>query len=367
MKTAVLTSLNEGYSAKISQQSIEHDADQQLVVDHLDALRERLISRPRRSFKERLGLTSTTTVGAQGLYMWGGVGRGKTFLMDLFYDALPLEAKRRVHFHRFMLEVHAHLHELRFQADPIAAVAARLTDQAQVLALDEFFVLDIGDAMILSGLLHELFQRAMVLVSTSNVAPDKLYWKGLQRQRFLPAIELINTQMQVIEIGGTTDYRRKRQPRAKVYFIPSDEHAEDALYSKFVRLCNNSPCTPGVITVNGREIQTRACADAVAWFDFEALCVGPRSKADYAVLSRRFHTILISQIPQLSADDENTVRRFIELVDELYDRRVKVVAAAATTPELLYRGKRQRQDFERLVSRMHEFATWDYLNLTHRP
>ena len=357
------------YAAQRATKSITGDPGQRIVLEQLDALHEAVLANRRLSLRQRLSLARDRYPhdGNRGLYLWGGVGRGKTFLMDLFHDSIPFEAKRRVHFHRFMLELHDHLHQLRLQSDPMTAVVDRLVGDCRVLSLDEFFVSDIGDAMMLSSVLQELFARGTVLVTTSNIAPDELYRRGLQRQRFLPAIALIHSHMTVLELPGTLDHRRQTMQQAPVYFTPDDQHANDALYSQFLRVSRGSPCSAGPIDINGRPIASRGHGEGVGWFDFNALCEGHRSKADYVILSKRFHTLLITGIPVLGADEDDATRRLIELIDELYDRRVNVIVSAAAPAESLYQGKRLQLDFQRLISRMHEFASWDYIALTHRP
>ena len=357
------------YAAQRATESITGDPGQRIVLEQLDALHEAVLANRRLSLRQRLSLTRDRHPhnGNRGLYLWGGVGRGKTFLMDLFHDSIPFEEKRRVHFHRFMLELHDHLHQLRLQSDPMTAVVDRLVGDCRVLSLDEFFVSDIGDAMMLSSVLQELFVRGTVLVTTSNIAPDELYRRGLQRQRFLPAIALIHSHMTVLELPGTLDHRRQTMQQAPVYFTPDDQHANDALYSQFVRVSRGSPCSAGPIEINGRPIASRGHGEGVGWFDFNALCEGHRSKADYVILSKRFHTLLITGIPVLGADEDDATRRLIELIDELYDRRVNVIVSAAAPAESLYQGKRLQLEFQRLISRMHEFASWDYIALTHRP
>jgi cell division protein ZapE len=304
---------------------------------------------------------------AKGLYLWGDVGRGKTFLMDLFYKSLPKVAKRRVHFHRFMLEIHRSLAERRGERDPLQRVARKIAMESRVLCLDEFFVADIGDAMILSGLLHGLVDYGVVLVVTSNTPPQDLYADGLHRERFQPAIDLLCRATVIHHLEGPTDYRLRQLDRAVVYHVPNGELADQKLHETLTQIAGNGVLLDSVIEINDREIPVRAQAEGVLWFDFRSLCDGPRSKADYVEISRLNHTLIISDIPQMGAADDDMARRFIELVDELYDRRVNVIVSAESAPNALYTGMRMARGFDRTISRLHEFQSTDYLASAHRP
>ena len=301
-----------------------------------------------------------------GLYLWGDVGRGKTYLMDLFHETLPVVAKRRFHFHRFMQRVHADLRTLQGRTDPLKTVAEGFAADARVLCFDEFFVSDIGDAMILGELLKHLFERRVTLVATSNVAPARLYENGLQRRRFLPAIDLIERHTDVVHVGGDTDYRLQVFKRTDVY--RTDGRTEDLLDS-FRALCHADPAEDAEVIINDRPIRARFCAEDAVWFDFDALCRGPRSQNDYIELARLFSTVVVAGVPLFNAEaeSENAARRFISLVDEFYDRNVKVLFSAVAPVDALYDGSLLRMEFERTKSRIVEMQSDAYLRRMHRP
>jgi cell division protein ZapE len=302
----------------------------------------------------------------RGIYLWGAVGRGKTMLMDLFVESLPPETALRVHFHRFMLDVHAQLRSLGERRDPLDDVAAQLARKARVLCLDEFQVEDIGDAMILANLLRALFRAGVALVTTSNAPPGELYRDGLQRARFLPAISLLERHCQVREIVSPHDWRLRALTRAPVYLTPPGASAERALAALFDGLARGPVQEGGTLEINERAIPVRrACAQA-AWFDFDALCEGPRGSADYIELARAFPAILISGVPQFTPLREDAARRFIQMVDELYDRRVKLALSAAVPAVELYDGTRLRAAFSRATSRLIEMQSAQYLAEPHR-
>ena len=302
----------------------------------------------------------------QGIYLWGPVGRGKTMLMDLLVESLPSGLARRVHFHRFMLDVHALLRTLGERRDPLREVAAQLARKARVLCLDEFQVEDIGDAMILANLLRALFREGVALVTTSNTPPRDLYRDGLQRARFLPAIALLERHCRVLELASPHDWRLRALTRARVYLTPLSEQAGHALAALFDDLARGPVQEGGTLELNDRAIPVRrACAQA-AWFDFDALCEGPRGSADYIELARAYPAILISGVPQFTPLREDAARRFIQLVDELYDRRVKLALTAAVPAVELYDGARLRAAFARTASRLIEMQSAQYLAEPHR-
>ncbi|HLS83254.1 MAG TPA: cell division protein ZapE [Arenimonas sp.] len=304
----------------------------------------------------------------QGLYLWGSVGRGKTFLTDLLAENLGGLPRRRWHFHRFMVEVHARIQALPDDtADTVAVVADGLADTLRLLVLDEFIVNDIADAMILGRLLERLFERGVVLVTTSNIAPSGLYRDGLQRQRFLPAIALLEKHCRVLHLDGPEDYRLRQLTRAETYLTPLGPEAEQALAEHFARLAADCPQEAGPLQVNGRPIPVRALAEGIAWFDFTALCEGPRSAADFVEIARDFHTVLLSGVPLMDTQADNAARRFIHLVDELYDRNVNLLLSAAAEPLWLYGGEKLRQEFERTASRLVEMRSAEYMAREHRP
>ncbi len=303
----------------------------------------------------------------RGLYLWGGVGRGKTFLVDLFFEHLPITGKRRVHFHRFMGEVHGRLRALGERPDPLLDIAADLAADLRVLCLDEFFVSDIGDAMILGRLLEALFARGVSLVTTSNTVPAQLYRDGLQRARFLPAIALIERHCVVHRMASDNDYRLRTLTQAPVYHHPLDAAAARALEDFYERLTQDTVRDGAPLTINDREIATVDCCDGVAWFDFAALCEGPRSVADYIEIARDFHTVLLAGVPRFGPADDNAARRFVHLVDEFYDRNVNLILSAAAPLAELYRGDKLAHEFQRTGSRLIEMQSEAYLAREHKP
>ena len=307
----------------------------------------------------------------RGLYLWGGVGRGKTFLVDLFYAGLPIAKKRRTHFHRFMRDVHARLRDHAGQADPLAAIAREWRDRLRVLVLDEFFVTDIGDAMLLGRLLDRLLAEGVVLVTTSNIAPSGLYAGGLQRARFLPAIALVERACAVVHLDSPQDYRLRALTRSPVYRAPLDAQSDAWLETRWHELGGDSNVVDGRhrdagIEVDGRRIPVRARCKGMAWFDFDALCEGPRGAGDYIEIAREFHTVLLGGIPVMDARRDDAARRFVTLVDELYDRHVNLVCTADAPPEALYTGERLAGAFERCASRLVEMRSAEYLAAEHR-
>jgi len=300
-----------------------------------------------------------------GVYLWGGVGRGKTFLMDLFFETLDYDGKRRVHFHRFMKDVHQRLAALGDIRDPLDTVAADLAGDARVLCFDEFFVGDIGDAMILGRLLDGLFSRGVTLVATSNTAPGDLYRDGLQRERFVPAIAALERHTRVVEIEGDTDYRLRLLRHAGTYLTPDGTGARERLLAVFRESASSRIEEAAVLEINGRDIPVQRCAKGIAWFEFADICDGPRSQGDYIEIARWYPTIIVSGVPQLDAAHEDQARRFIALVDEFYDRRVKLILSAERPAPLLYTGKRLGFEFERTVSRLLEMQSREYLHLPH--
>jgi cell division protein ZapE len=291
-----------------------------------------------------------------GVYLWGAVGRGKSFLMDSFYLCLPLVRKRRVHFHHFMREIHREMHLLKGAEDPIAEVAARSARRYRLVCFDEFHVSDIADAMILGRFLQHVLERGVVFCMTSNYHPDALYPNGLQRERFLPAIELIKSRLDVIEVDNGTDYRRLKMERLKVYHIGS----EAGFPAIFEELRDVEP-ERHPLDVDGRSISYRKRAGGLVWFDFQVLCGGARSYADYVDLARRFHTVMLSGVPRMSATNADAARRFTWLVDVFYDDRVNLVVSAEAEPGQLFTEGEGSAEFQRTVSRLHEMQSIQYL------
>jgi cell division protein ZapE len=294
----------------------------------------------------------------KGVYLWGAVGRGKSFLMDSFYLTVPLVRKRRVHFHHFMREIHRELNELKGSEDPIAAVAERTARRYRLICFDEFHVSDIADAMILGRFLDQVIERGVVFCMTSNYAPDGLYPNGLQRERFLPAIELIKDKLDVLHVDNGTDYRRLKMERLKVYHTgPRAEGELEAIFQDLKDVEEEKH----PLDVEGRNIPYRKRAGGLVWFDFQALCVGPRSYADYVDLARRFHTVMLSGVPRMSAKQADAARRFTWLVDVFYDDRVNLVVGAEAEPEQLFLEGEHSAEFQRTVSRLHEMQSVQYL------
>jgi cell division protein ZapE len=300
----------------------------------------------------------------RGVYLWGGVGRGKSFLMDSFYATVPIRRKTRVHFHAFMRDVHASLAALKDEPDPLAKVAAQIARRFRLLCFDEFHVNDIADAMILGRLLDGLFDNGVVLVATSNYPPDGLWPNGLLRERFLPAIELIKQRLDVVEVDAGVDYRLRTLERVEAFYVPAGATAEAAMAKAFESM-RGGPDEDTQVVLDGRPVAARRRAGSVVWFDFRALCDGPRSQRDYLELARRFAVVLVSDIPRMGASEADQARRFTWLIDILYDHRVKLVASAEAPPEALYPEGPNAHEYPRTASRLAEMRTRDYMALAH--
>jgi cell division protein ZapE len=340
------------------------DPQQELVIIALDKLwhalqrqrNPRLLGRIRRNRPEYI----------QGLYIWGTVGRGKTWLMDLFFENLPVKRKQRVHFHRFMQRIHQSLSDLGNVRDPLPRIAADWARNCSVLCLDEFFVSDIADAMLLGGLFENLFQQGVTLVTTSNIAPDDLYMNGLQRAKFLPAIELIKQNTRVLELSGGTDYRLRNLEQSEIFHFPLDVAADSVMTESFNRMAAECELDHD-LQINGRNFHARRRGDGIIWFDFEELCVQPRGSIDFIEIARTFNTVMLSNMPRLAEADSNATRRFITLVDEFYDRNVKLLISADAPIKELYEGKVLGFEFQRTVSRLTEMQSHEYLARPHLP
>lgn len=353
------------YQALVDNDSLQSDAEQRRVAGLLQDIHEQLIRRgPRLLDRIRKRYPPIT-----GMYLHGSVGRGKTMLMDLLAESLQAAEIPvwRIHFHRFMDGVHDRLHRLRDQRNPLTTVGRGIAERGRVLCFDEFHVSDIADAMILGGLLDQLFSRGVTLVTTSNTEPRNLYADGLQRERFVPAIEAIENHCRVVGLDSPEDYRLRELVRHPVYHHPADERAETELEEEFRGLAAGEQVSRDALKLRGRRVQPRQRAGSVIWFDFDTLCQGARASGDYIELARRFGTVVVSDIPQLTEADNNAVRRFVHLVDECYDRSVKLIISAAVPPEKLYTGKKLTEPFERTISRLIEMQSRDYLALPHRP
>ena len=356
---------SDRYRELIDARALTPDAAQAAVVGRLDRLHAQLAGR-RKAARWRRLVPFLRPRSIDGLYLWGGVGRGKTMLMDLFFECLPEDRRMRAHFHRFMYMVHERLADLVGTPDPLQAIADEVAARADVLCFDEFFVTDIGDAMLLGELLTGLVERGVTFVATSNVPPSGLYENGLQRRRFLPAIELLERHCEVYHLDAEVDYRLRVLERAEIYHAPLDAAAEQSLLESFAALAMGVTPEPSTLCIHGREIPVRAVAEDVAWFDFSALCEGPRSQNDYIEIARVYHAVLVSDLPIFTADNEDAARRFVSLVDEFYDRAVKLIVSAAAPPTELYRGQRLTFEFTRTASRLIEMQAHDYLARTHK-
>lgn len=358
--------IREAYEDSLRREGHGRDTAQEAIVALLADLQQRLLVRRPRGLRRLLGRRNANdTPSTRGLYIWGSVGRGKTFLMDLFFETLAIEQKKRIHFHRMMHEVHERLNSLGAVEDPLDEVAEGIAQDIRVLCFDEFFVSDIGDAMILDRFLGGLFRRGVTLVTTSNSKPDDLYRDGLQRQRFLPAIEMLKTHTRVVLMDGEVDYRLRLLRQAGTYLSPDDAAAHVKLQHFFNESASSQITRDHLLDINGRGIRTLQCARGIAWFDFADICDGPRSQNDYIEIARWYPAVIVSGVPQLHGELENQARRFIALVDEFYDRRVKLIVSAATAVDSIYSGERLTVEFDRTVSRLVEMQSTDYLASPH--
>ena len=361
------------YEKDLEREEFVEDSAQRHAVQKLDDLHARLEQADREQ-RERGVLArvwrrwrAPEEAPLTGLYLWGGVGRGKTYLVDTFHDCLSFDRKMRVHFHRFMQRVHAELRELEGEINPLEKVADRLAGEARILCFDEFFVSDITDAMILAGLMEALFERGVTLVATSNIVPDDLYKDGLQRQRFLPAIDLIKRYTEVVNVDAGVDYRLRALQQAELYHHPLDDEANASLLRSFEALAPEPGKAWERLEINGRFLSSRWVADDVVWFEFAELCDGPRSQNDYIELARIYHAVLLGNVPQMTSAMEDQARRFINLVDEFYDRNVKMVISAEVPLLELYTGERLAFEFQRTCSRLQEMQSHEYLARSHKP
>lgn len=359
------------YQRSIEQGKLSPDLAQLNAIRHLDALSQKLLANqaPTNWFQR---VFKPTKQPPRGYYLWGGVGTGKTILMDMFYQSLPQGLGQRIHFHRFMQLVHDRKNQIKDQQDPLGMVVANFAAQIKVLCLDEFSVTDITDAMILSGLLEHFFKQGVVLVTTSNTKINNLYQDGFQRHRFLPAIALLKKHTIALHVDNGNDYRMAYLQDA-IFRMPSGQQANLELAKCFNQLLGkanesvpaNGNSNANVMTIFGRDIEIVAADCGVVWLEFQSLCQTNRSKYDYIEIARQYHTILLANIPQLDAARDNAARRFIELVDELYDRNVNLIVSSAHSPENLYIGKKLAEPFKRTASRLIEMRSREYLSQPH--
>jgi cell division protein ZapE len=363
------------YRALVHAGTWQRDPAQELAAEMLQILSTRLTHyapSKRKSWAERLGFKQQIDV-RQGMYIYGAVGRGKSALMDLFFNGAPIEHKRRVHFHAFMLDVHARIHvqrqrikEGKAKTDPIPPVAAEIAEEAVLLCFDEFQVHDPADAMILSRLFSEMFERGVVVVATSNRAPDDLYLGGLNRELFLPFIDLLKTQVEVLALDSAKDYRLARLKAMPVYFSPLGSDTKTMLDEAFTNLTNGTDAAPQTLEVQGRMIIVPAAAAGIARFTFDELCRQPLGVADYIEIARQFHTLILSGIPVMAAEHRNEAKRFINLIDILYEHGVNLICSAERSPDQLYIEGHGAFEFARATSRLMEMQSEEYLAAEHQ-
>jgi cell division protein ZapE len=355
------------YAQELSKRGFAADSSQLAALRHLERLRAELAEAAAAPLGKRLlrGLTSNGSA-PKGVYLWGGVGRGKTWLMDLFHASLTLTAKRRTHFYRFMQEVHADLKRLKGMQSPLDGVADKIAKKARVICFDELFVSDIADAMILAGLFNALLKRGVALVFTSNVKPKDLYKNGLQRDRFAPTIALIEKHCDVVAVDGGVDYRLRQLTAAPIYLASGDAGTQKKLEQLFDDLSDDDVETDHTITVHNRKIKVVRESENVIWFEFAALCEGPRSPADYVAIASEYQSVIIANVPVFDDSADNPARRFISVIDEFYDRCVNVIVSAAAQPQDLYKGEKLKFEFQRTASRLAEMQSKEYLARAHR-
>jgi cell division protein ZapE len=370
-------SFRDHYQALVSSGAIEPDAAQAEAAEAFARLEQRLASYKPLRKQGLLGRLFTDKNGGspRGLYIHGEVGRGKTMLMDLFFQHSSVAHKRRAHFHEFMAEVHERIYGFRqniargeiADGDVIALTAASIFDEAWLLCFDEFHVTDIADAMILGRLFAKLFELGTVVVATSNVAPDDLYKGGLNRALFLPFIAQIEAHMDVLQLNARTDFRLEKLAGVKMWLVPADAHADAALDRAWTKMTGNAKCKPRDISIKGRLLHVPCSADGVARFSFAELCESPLAASDYLRLARDYHTIIVDRIPVMDYDERNAAKRFIALIDTLYDNAVKLMASAAAEPQSLYLATEgdEANEFKRTVSRLIEMSSECYLALPH--
>ena len=359
-----MSSVREAYQAELKARGYQSDPAQLRAIDALQRCADDWAAykdKRSNSFKKLFNKPDIP----KGVYMYGGVGRGKSFLMDCFYNAVPIRRKTRLHFHEFMREVHRELAGLKGTVNPLDELGKRMARKFKLICFDEFHVADITDAMILHRLLAALFDNGVGFVTTSNFKPDDLYPGGLHRERILPAIELLNQRMEVVNVDNGTDYRRRTLEQVELYHTPLGPEADAAMNEAFTRLASGGDEDP-VLHIEAREIKARRRAGGVVWFDFKQLCGGPRSQNDYLEIASQFHTLLLSDVPHMPVRMASEARRFTWLVDVLYDRRVKFILSAEVAPELLYTEGPLAHEFPRTVSRLNEMQSAEYLALEHR-
>ncbi|HHA1933100.1 TPA: cell division protein ZapE [Enterobacter ludwigii] len=365
------------YQLALNEGTHQPDDVQREAVNRLDTIYQELTAKPAEGeqsggLKAALGRLlgkkePQTHAPVRGLYMWGGVGRGKTWLMDLFYLSLPGSRKQRLHFHRFMLRVHEELTALQGKSDPLEIVADRFKAETDILCFDEFFVSDITDAMLLGGLMKALFARGITLVATSNIPPDELYRNGLQRARFLPAIDAIKQHCDIMNVDAGVDYRLRTLTQAHLWLSPLNDETTQQMDKLWLALAGAKRAHAPELEINHRLLQTLGVENQTLAVSFATLCVDARSQHDYIALSRLFHTVMLLNVPVMTPLMESEARRFIALVDEFYERHVKLVVSAEVPLYEVYKGERLKFEFQRCLSRLQEMQSEEYLKLQHMP
>jgi cell division protein ZapE len=360
-------SFREIYQNAIVREGYHKDGAQATTVDYLDSLYAELLQMQVSPGQFANGLSKVFrrwlgNAGIKGVYIWGGVGLGKTWLMDLFFDALPQANKSRFHFHEFMQRIHQELARQKRQRDPLKTIARMLVDQSRLICLDELHVLDITDAMLLHGLLDEMYRYGAVFVMTSNVMPDELYLNGLQRSRFLPAIELIKNRNYILQVEGDRDYRMQKRLDNRNYYCPLSTDTDGLLEERFGMLASGATGSETTVNINNRSVPVRAQADNIVWFDFDAICGGPRATIDYIHIAQQYDVVIISNVFKMDETYDDMARRFINLVDELYDRNTGLILSATGWPADLYSGQRLEKEFERTISRLQEMRVRNLLS-----
>ncbi len=372
--------LSEKYQQAIRLYNMQDDPAQQAVITQLQALSDELLNP---GFSQRLRMHFPAVVSfcafsrwfnfncltqpVAGIYLWGDVGRGKTWLIHLFYDNLAINRKKRLHFHAFMQSVHEQLAEMKKQKNPLNKIARNFALNYRLLCLDEFIVTNITDAMLLAGLLEAFFKYGVTLVATSNRVPDDLYLNGLQRDRFLPAINLIKTHCRILHLDAGVDHRLALLERSHLYYFPLGDENEQLLKQQFISLCAGDFSCSTTLTLFNRAITTVYQTEGIIWFDFNVICVAPRAAQDYVEIAQRYHSVFISAVPVMDETSDDKARRFIYLIDALYDNKVKLFINAETTPEKLYRGNMLEFAFKRTCSRLIEMRSEQYLSQAHHP
>lgn len=349
------------YASALRDGALLQDDTQRRVVGSMQRMYGELQARKREAWKFWRRKLSPV----RGIYLWGGVGTGKTCLMNFLHESLSALGAQRLHFHRFMHMVHEELRRRQGEADPLSGFAAKYARAFKVLLFDEFYVSDITDAMLLGNLLRALFANGVSFVATSNQPPHLLYHNGLQRERFLPAIDLIERNTEVLHMDGAVDYRSRYLQATGVYYHPVNDFSRERMRSDFGRFTTGDVTQSGVIVVNGRELKVLGHGDDCVWMQFDQLCGTPRNAADYMELASLYPVMLLSGAPRLGADDDDVARRFVALIDELYERKVKLIMSAEAPADQLYQGRRHAGIFQRTVSRLNEMGSGEYLSQAH--